>query len=534
MPSRSPDETHGEAIAFRKIFENLPELYLLLSSELIILAVSDAYLKETLAIREHIVGKYIFEVFPDNPEVPDAHGVANLKASLQTVLATRKPHEMLVQHYDVQRPAALGGGFETRYWLPLNTPVLNDKGEVLYIIHQVTNVTEQVMARKRGEQNEALLQGLADTSPVSLWMTDKNGAIIYVNQTWTDWTGRPFETHLGNGWVLSILEEERERIAGKLLNDIYARAPFYAEFRLLHVDGTIRWCLAEGVPHYLDDTFVGYVGSCNDITKRKQSEQELQNMTEELAEANKELLSVNQQLTHINLDLDNFIYAASHDLKAPIANIEGLLEILSDEISLVLEDRTEVQQILDMMQGSVERFKKTIGNLTDVTKLQKENNKEITPIIVQEVVQEVLLDLEQLIQKSNAQVEIDVTKCETIHFSEKNLRSIVYNLISNAIKYSSPERSPLVQVAYHKEQGYAVLTVQDNGSGMNEKQVGQLFTMFRRFHDHVEGSGVGLYMVKRMVENAGGRIEVNSVVGLGTTFTVYLKNQNSQTTGTGC
>jgi signal transduction histidine kinase len=105
-------------------------------------------------------------------------------------------------------------------------------------------------------------------------------------------------------------------------------------------------------------------------------------------------------------------------------------------------------------------------------------------------------------------------------FSEKNLRSILYNLLSNALKYGHPDRAPRIRVACVPEGDDLVLTVQDNGLGLNGPQQKHLFQLFQRLHTHVEGSGLGLYMVKKIVENAGGTIEVQSQVNEGTTFTI--------------
>ncbi len=127
-----------------------------------------------------------------------------------------------------------------------------------------------------------------------------------------------------------------------------------------------------------------------------------------------------------------------------------------------------------------------------------------------------------MIVASGAQLAVDLSGCPAIHFSEKNLRSVVYNLISNALKYRSPERVPLVRIGCESTPTDQVLTVGDNGLGMEPGRLNQLFTMFKRFHDHVEGSGIGLYMIKKMVENAGGKIEVESQVGVGSTFRVYF------------
>jgi signal transduction histidine kinase/ActR/RegA family two-component response regulator len=131
------------------LFESAPGLYLVLDPQWRIVAVSDAYLAATMTIRDEILGRVIFDVFPDNPDDPQATGVANLQASLRRALHGRTPDTMAVQKYDVTRPAAAGGGFETRYWSPCNTPVLGPDGQVDYIIHQVEDVTEFVLLQQR-------------------------------------------------------------------------------------------------------------------------------------------------------------------------------------------------------------------------------------------------------------------------------------------------------------------------------------------------------------------------------------------------
>jgi signal transduction histidine kinase len=119
-------------------------------------------------------------------------------------------------------------------------------------------------------------------------------------------------------------------------------------------------------------------------------------------------------------------------------------------------------------------------------------------------------------------VQLEVADCPPFPLSEKNLRSVVYNLLSNALKYHSPERRPLVRLRAWCEDQHLLLTVQDNGLGLDPASQQKLFGMFQRLHDHVEGSGIGLYMVKRVIENAAGRIEVQSELNVGSTFLVYL------------
>jgi signal transduction histidine kinase len=142
-------------VDFRALFESAPGLYLVLDPELRIVAVSDAYLQATMTRREEIMGRGIFDVFPDNPDDPEATGVSNLSASLNRVRRQKVPDTMAVQKYDIQRPDAEGGGFEERYWSPKNTPVLNQAGELAYIIHRVQDVTEFVRLSERGSEQEA-------------------------------------------------------------------------------------------------------------------------------------------------------------------------------------------------------------------------------------------------------------------------------------------------------------------------------------------------------------------------------------------
>jgi signal transduction histidine kinase/CheY-like chemotaxis protein len=144
-----------QAPDFRALFESAPALYLVLTPDLTIVAVSDAYAAATMTRRDEILGRGLFEVFPDNPDDPAATGVRNLRASLERVILGRVPDTMAVQKYDIQRPASEGGGFEERYWNPVNTPVLGPKGELRYVIHRVDDVTEVVRLERQGNEQQS-------------------------------------------------------------------------------------------------------------------------------------------------------------------------------------------------------------------------------------------------------------------------------------------------------------------------------------------------------------------------------------------
>jgi signal transduction histidine kinase len=145
----------SEGVDFRALFEAAPGSFLVLDPDLRIAAVSDAYVAATMIRRDDVLGRGIFDVFPDNPDDPAASGVGNLRESLERVRKTGRADTMAVQKYDIRRPDSEGGGFEVRYWSPVNSPVLDDLRRVRYIIHRVEDVTEFVQLRERGEGMEA-------------------------------------------------------------------------------------------------------------------------------------------------------------------------------------------------------------------------------------------------------------------------------------------------------------------------------------------------------------------------------------------
>jgi PAS domain-containing protein len=148
VPSPDPSPTPPD---FAQLFAAAPGLYLVLTPDLTIVGASDAYLRATMTERDAIIGRGLFEVFPDNPEEENATGVANLRDSLDRVLRFKRPDSMQVQKYDVRRP---DGDFEERYWSPLNTPVLDETGAVAWIIHRVEDVTDLVLRnRERAAQD---------------------------------------------------------------------------------------------------------------------------------------------------------------------------------------------------------------------------------------------------------------------------------------------------------------------------------------------------------------------------------------------
>jgi signal transduction histidine kinase len=246
-------------------------------------------------------------------------------------------------------------------------------------------------------------------------------------------------------------------------------------------------------------------------------------LLERSRKANLELQYKNRDLVNANFDLDSFVFTASHDLKSPIANIEGLISILSDAVSKEELDREEIKQITNMMKSSLKRFSTTIKDLTAIVEMDKASEDAASEALdIYEIVDSVRQDLQSMIMESDASIEVIAEERYLSGFSRKNFKSIISNLISNAIKYRSPDRRPQVTVRMEERDDKTHLSIQDNGLGIPTGKEKRIFTMFKRLHNHVEGSGIGLYIVKRMVDKAKGQILVDSTQGKGTKFTIIL------------
>jgi signal transduction histidine kinase len=379
-------------------------------------------------------------------------------------------------------------------------------------------LVRQQAARLAMEQAATQARRILEGIPQIAWTATPAGKNSFLNRRWFDYVGEG-EPYPDTPVTSRVHPDDYETGIQRWLHSLATGVPLEVECRLRGQAGDYRWMLGRGLALRAEDgTISQWIGTFTDIHEHRLA-------LERIDQTQQMLRDNNEALTRVNVDLDNFIYTASHDLRAPITNIEGLLQALRSELPspAAPSPNTQVEFILNLMEDSVERFTRTIDQLTDVSKLQREHDLSTEQVHLATVVHDVLLDLEPLIRSAGAQLEVDVADCPPVAFSEKNLRSVVYNLLSNAVKYRAPERPPLVRVRAECAEHHVLLVVQDNGLGISEAGQHKLFGMFQRLHDHVEGSGIGLYMVKRMVENAGGHIEVASEVNIGSTFEVYFR-----------
>lgn len=252
---------------------------------------------------------------------------------------------------------------------------------------------------------------------------------------------------------------------------------------------------------------------------------DLATLNEEFRVSNDELQEANSQLARTNDELDTFVYTASHDLQAPVNNLRGLVKLLENRLPVQVRQTENLDSLLELIKASLARFGQTLEQLADVGTKRSENSGPRELLNLATVLEEVRQDLAPVLAAIAGRLEVDLAGKADVLFAPKHLRSVLYNLVSNAFKYHHPDRAPVVRVRSHCELGRMVVSVQDNGLGLSEEQQDQLFGLFRRLHSHVEGTGVGLYLVKKILDNVGGAVRVKSQLGRGSTFTIIIPTQ---------
>lgn len=264
-----------------------------------------------------------------------------------------------------------------------------------------------------------------------------------------------------------------------------------------------RWYQVMTMPYVQQssNTKTGAVITFNDITELKATQHELN--------------KANEILTRINEDLDNFVHRASHDLLAPLGNLSNAVGMIKE----MVPPNAELDPLFRIVKDSVINFKALVADIGSVARME---NQAISTeqVELHEIMDNVEWSLSADIKQSGAIITRDF-QITHIHFSKKNLRSILFNLVSNGIKYRS-EHSPEIQVQTSANEGFVILSVKDNGTGIDQAGIEKIFGKYARLQTGQDGQGIGLYLTKKVIDSAGGRIQVESTPGVGSTFRVYF------------
>jgi PAS domain S-box-containing protein len=480
--------------SFRALFESAPGLYLVLRPDLAIAAASNAYVEATMTTRQTLLGKNVFEVFPDNPADLGATGVSSLRASLETVLTSRQPHTMALLRYDIRRP---DGSFEERWWSPINAPVIDDEGRVAYIIHRVEDVTAFVRDRIAGKtglddskalsrmsselfnraheseeanqrlraameqlteseerlraaasqlrDSEARFQHLADSMTQLAWIARPDGHVNWYNKRWYDYTGTTFEEMEGWAWKKVHHPDHVERVVAFVKEAWKRPEPWELTFPLRSATGEWRWFLTRAVP-VLDGEgkIVQWFGTNTDVNEQKEADLDRIRLIEHLEEE--------------RALREAFVNMLTHDLRTPLSVCKMSAHSIAS-LQLVYGDRFILRAPLEVR-----------GN-----------------------------------------------------WDAEALRRVAENLVVNAVKYGDAEQK--VTISLHAEGPVAQFSVHNFGNPLSEAERKRVFQQFGRTRSAEEsgkaGWGLGLTLVKGIAEAHGGTVEVASDTR-GTTFTVSL------------
>jgi signal transduction histidine kinase len=465
---------------FRTLFEACPGLYLALTPDLHIIAVTDAYLGATMTTRSAIVGRYLFDVFPDNPEDTAATGVGNLRASLERVLAMRRPDVMAIQKYDIRRPDVDGGGFEVRYWSPINSPVLAPDDTLLYIIHRVEDVTEFVRLKQQEHNREDVADALRQrTQQVEAEIYLRGQELLAVNQ--------------------------QLRTSNDLLNQLYRR-----------------------IEELTDPTVSGSAGAGAD---RPLGELQLDSVSPD------EILSRVGKLVRARADLEEQLrqsqkMEAVGRLAGGVAHdFNNLLTVILGYSSLIQESNSSAPECVAEIEKAASRAAALTKQLLAFSRKQVLQQRVLNP-------NEVLRGMESMVKRligEDIELELDLDAAlSNIKADRSQVEQVILNLAVNArdaMEFGGTIRmtSRNTEVKPDDRNGatlrpgsYVRIDVADTGSGMDSETQARIFEPFFTTKEEGKGTGLGLATVYGIVKQSGGAVSVSSSLGKGTAFSIFL------------
>lgn len=415
-----------------------------------------------------------------------------------------------------------------RHVLPHPTPFVDASGKVIEAVNMLVDITELRNTELALQMSEDRFRKAADSTSVLSWMAEPNGNRNFFNKAWREFTGYIYP---GNetDWKNSIHPQDASQYLLIYSRAFDKREEYKMEYRLKRNDGTYRWIQEHGIPWYTSDgTFEGYLGSCVDIEEKKMMtdalEKEVEKRTRQLKQANHKLQRYNEQL-------EQFTYAASHDMKEPLRKIFFFNNYLHESLK---DLQPKEKDFLDRSITATKRMQVLIDDLL-VYSTTASTIPNLEWVSLDKVVRDVVDAHEVTIEEKSAFVEFDaLPEILGVPFQ---INQLFDNLIGNSLKYSHLQRAPHIVIRYESIPGSALdiddadvhtpyhkITLTDNGIGFKTEHATQIFNLFHRLHGRSEfpGSGIGLAICKKIVQNHQGFIWATGQVNEGATFEIYL------------
>ncbi|MGV8993634.1 MAG: PAS domain S-box protein [Flavobacterium sp.] len=397
-------------------------------------------------------------------------------------------------------------------WIDEKWNITRDQnGVALLAIGTCQDITERKKAAEKVLKSETKLKIAQQIAQVGSWEVN----IKTKEQSWSDEFYRILE-------IDTAIEPSTESFFSKIHPDDISfvlknveEANVYGEdssfiFRFIRKNGEIGYASTEWKTELDYMGFPSYMyGILRDLTKEKKEEEEKQKMIIDIIQRNK--------------DLEQFSYIISHNLRSPVANIIGLTEELKDDTH-----SAETKMILrDAIGSDVRRLENVIADLNIILQTKREITERKEDVSLSKLVNNIKLSISDLVQGHGITIITDFEEIDTIQTIKSYMQSILYNLLTNSIKYRKSKGNLLIEIRTHLENNKVKITFKDNGTGIDLIKNGSLiFGLYRRFHPHTEGKGMGLYMVKTQVEAIGGKISVNSQVDAGTEFIIEFSERD--------
>ncbi|MBT8038249.1 MAG: CHASE3 domain-containing protein [Verrucomicrobiae bacterium] len=397
------------------------------------------------------------------------------------------------------------------------------------------NITETRRAKNELRESEARFRSVADNTPVLIWEAGLDKGCYYFNKCWLEFTGRTLSMESGNGWAEGVHPDDFDRCLEIYVNSFERREKFRMEYRLRRADGEFRTLVDTGVPRYdAAGEFLGYIGSCLDITEIKEAqskvlkvnaelEQRVATRTQELQLANTNIQRLNDdlearatKLNVVNEELESFSYSVSHDLRTPVRAIDGYAHMMMEDCGPQIDDNG--RRLLQVICDETARMSCLIDDLLSFSQISRQR---VEPVAVNMHVMAQEVYKELMATQPDRTVAFDLQELPPTIGTPTMIRQIWINLISNALKFTSKCPKAIIEIGAEMGAGGSwVYHIKDNGAGFDMRHAHKLFGVFERLHTQpdFEGTGVGLALVKRIVERHGGRIWAESEVDQGACF----------------